>query len=304
MRLSPAARGSVDGVPPERAARRGRSIGGRSSSARLRSPRSRPAAARRCWPRAAATTGGAAAARARVPSSSRDPTSRPRCRCSTTSRRSTTASKPESGTLKLYNYAEYINPDTIAAFEDEYDVKVEITTFTTMDEAVEKLRTGSAEVRRVLPYTRRDRQGRRGQAAPADQPVLHHQLRERVARAPGPVLRQGSLYTVPYTLYTTGVAFRRDRVATPPAALENGYDILWDPAYKGRIYILNDDREALGMALIRSGVTDVNTEDPAQIEQAARRPHGARVGRRREDRHRGVPAHPRRHRHGAPGVVG
>ena len=34
---------------------------------------------------------------------------------------------PESGTLKVYNYEEYISPDVVAAFEEQYGVKVEIT---------------------------------------------------------------------------------------------------------------------------------------------------------------------------------
>lgn len=176
--------------------------------------------------------------------------------------------KPESGTLKLYNYAEYINPDTISAFEDANDVKVEITTFTTMDEAVEKLRTGSSKFDVFFPTPDVIGKVVAGQLL---QPINKSYITNFGNVWPAlqdPFYDKGSQYTVPYTLYTTGVAFRTDRVTTPPAELPNGYDILWDAAYKGRIYILNDDRESLGMALIRSGITDVNTEDPAQIEKA------------------------------------
>jgi spermidine/putrescine transport system substrate-binding protein len=175
---------------------------------------------------------------------------------------------PESGTLKLFNYAEYINPDTVAAFEDEYGVKVEITTFTTMDEAVEKLRTGGTKFDVFFPTP--DVIGK-VVAGKLLQPINKAYITNFANVWPAlqdPFYDKGSQYSVPYTLYTTGVAFRRDRVTTEPAALASGYDILWDPEYKGRTYILNDDREALGMALIRAGVTDVNTEDQALIQQA------------------------------------
>jgi spermidine/putrescine transport system substrate-binding protein len=176
--------------------------------------------------------------------------------------------KPESGTLKLYNYAEYINPDTIAAFEDEYGVKVQITTFTTMDEAVEKLRGGSADFDVFFPTP--DVIGK-VVAGKLLQPINQSYITNFDNVWPSlqdPFYDKGSQYSVPYTIYTTGIAFRRDRVSDEPSALDNGYDIMWDPAYKGRVYILDDDRESLAMAMIRAGVTDINTEDQELIDQA------------------------------------
>jgi len=177
--------------------------------------------------------------------------------------------KPESGTLKLFNYAEYINPDTIKAGEQKHGVKVAITTFATMDEAVEKLRTGGTKFDVFFPTP--DVIGK-VVAGKLLQPVNKSYITnfDNVwAALQDPFYDKGSRYSVPYTLYTTGVAFRRDRVDKEPAELDNGYDIVWDTKYKGRTYILNDDRESLGMAMIRRGVRDVNTED-AQIVNRAR----------------------------------
>jgi spermidine/putrescine transport system substrate-binding protein len=84
-----------------------------------------------------------------------------------------------------------------------------------------------------------------------------------------PFYDQGSVYTVPYTLYTTGIGYRIDAVAKKPEDYTNPYDILWDPANDGQVYVLEDDREVFGMALLRRSPTaDVNTEDPAAIAQA------------------------------------
>ena len=42
----------------------------------------------------------------------------------------------------MFNYEEYISPDVLAAFEEEFGVTVEVTTFTSMDEAIAKLGVG------------------------------------------------------------------------------------------------------------------------------------------------------------------
>ena len=73
---------------------------------------------------------------------------------------------------------------------------------------------------------------------------------------------------MPYTVYTTGIMYRADRV-TPGSGPNGGYDMLWDATNKGKAYIIDDNREALVMAMLRGAMTtDVNTEDPAIIDKA------------------------------------
>src|SRR5437773_10974760 len=50
--------------------------------------------------------------------------------------------------------------------------------------------------------------------------------------------------------------------------MSNPYEIYWDPKYKGKIHIFDDYRESIGMGLLKNGITDVNTEDPAKIAMA------------------------------------
>ena len=76
-------------------------------------------------------------------------------------------------------------------------------------------------------------------------------------------------YTVPYTIYTTGIAYRRDHISDEKVrSYDNPYDILWDPEYQGKVTVYDDFRETLGMALLRNGVNDVNTADGAAIAKA------------------------------------
>ena len=73
-------------------------------------------------------------------------------------------------------------------------------------------------------------------------------------------------YTVPYVTWTTGIAYRRDHIADDEID-QKGYDILWDRKYRGKAGIYDYYRDALGMALMRNGVTDVNTGNADDISR-------------------------------------
>jgi spermidine/putrescine transport system substrate-binding protein len=169
------------------------------------------------------------------------------------------------GTLKILNYAEYLSPDVMKAFGDDNGVTLEVTIFTTQDEAISKMRTPGAAFDLVFPTP--DVIGK-VVAGKLLQPLNHSylpNLRNAWPQLQDPFYDQGSQYTVPYTAYTTGIGYRADRVTSVPA---NGYDLLWDASQKGKIYVLEDDREPLAMAMLRAGQLDVNTEDQALIKTA------------------------------------
>jgi spermidine/putrescine transport system substrate-binding protein len=178
--------------------------------------------------------------------------------------------EPEGGTLKLYNYTEYNNPATLKRFEREYGVSVEVSTFTTMTEAVQKLRSGAVDHDVWFPTT--DVLGR-AVAGQLIQPLNHSyltNLKKNIwPELVDPFYDRGARYTVPYVLYTTGIGYRRDRVRVDPFDLENPYDLFWDPDYAGEIWILDDYRETIGMSLLRDGFRDVNTVDPGRIDTAS-----------------------------------
>jgi spermidine/putrescine transport system substrate-binding protein len=174
--------------------------------------------------------------------------------------------EPESGTLKVFNYAEYISPDVLAAFEEEYGVTVEVSTFTSMDEAVARLSSGDAQFDVFFPTTDVIGKVVAGKLLQPLNKSYVPNLSNVWESLQDPFYDRGSVYSVPYTLYTTGIGYRIDAVATAPDAYENPYDIFWDTANAGQVYLLEDDREVLGMALLRRGETDVNTEDADLIE--------------------------------------
>ena len=108
-------------------------------------------------------------------------------------------------------------------------------------------------------------------AAKILQPLNHSYITNftNLVPVPGSLLRQGLALHIPYTLYTSGstTASTSDRRPT-----RSSWGTVWDPKYKGHVSVLDDYREALSMALLRKGITDVNTNDAALIAQAGQRP--------------------------------
>jgi spermidine/putrescine transport system substrate-binding protein len=85
-----------------------------------------------------------------------------------------------------------------------------------------------------------------------------------------PFYDQDSQYTVPYVIYSTGIGYQHGMIDEKdwPDNLANPFDAFWNPALKGKVNVYDDYREALSMPLLRNGVEDINTGDPAALEAA------------------------------------
>lgn len=73
----------------------------------------------------------------------------------------------------------------------------------------------------------------------------------------------GNKYTIPYQAGTDAMVVNTDAVENVPASWAD----LWNPEYAGRMVFLDDSRAVIGMTLLTLGY-DVNTTDPAQLEEA------------------------------------
>jgi spermidine/putrescine transport system substrate-binding protein len=173
---------------------------------------------------------------------------------------------PEKGaTLKIYSYADYLSPQAMKAFEDQYGIKIEVSTFNDGDEAITKLRSGVDFDIYNANYTEISRLVNGGLLRP-----LNHAYIPNIKNVwPGftnPWYDQEWRYTVPYTIYTTGIGWRTDQVPADIGALKNPYDSFWDPTYKGKTAVLDDWHTAMAMVLLRQGITDVNTSSETDLK--------------------------------------
>lgn len=176
----------------------------------------------------------------------------------------------EDGTLRLYNWADYINVDTLKAFRKKFDIDYEVTTFYNLDEALRKLTTGELQADVFFPTAPVLPKYVAGKLL---QPLNHDYL-PNLSKNIWPTLAdpfydQGSRYSVPYALYQTGIGWRTDQVDLDLESMDNPWDVFWDPKYKGEVGLYDDNRETLTVALYHNGVLDPNTTDRDALETAA-----------------------------------
>jgi len=171
----------------------------------------------------------------------------------------------QDATLQVYTWEAYINQAVVNAFAKKYKTKVQVTTFNTMNEALSKLRSGLSYD--LLIGATVDVLGQliEGQLV---QP-LNHSYIPNISQAwpdyTNPFYDQRWQYTVPYTIYTTGITWRKDLVDENPYAMANPWAMPWQPKYKGRVAILDDYREGISLGLMKNGLFDLNTTDYRQI---------------------------------------
>ena len=186
--------------------------------------------------------------------------------------------QPEKGPLLLYNYADYIGPAVVKSFEEKYGVDVKVSTFNDTDEAITKIRTGAVPFDIYFPSY--DQIGRLV-TAKLVRPINHSyvgNLGNVWSTFQSPWYDGEAHYSVPYSVYTTGVGWRTDLVPDDVAALDNPYDSLWNPDYKGKVAVIDDWHTAMAMVALRAGITDVNTDDPDDLATIGEQPHRAEPG--------------------------
>jgi spermidine/putrescine transport system substrate-binding protein len=176
--------------------------------------------------------------------------------------------KPEAGaTLQVYNWVAYINQACVNSFAKKYNCKVEVTTFNTMNEALSKLRSGLKFD--VLMGATVDVLGDLIEGK-LIQPLNHSYITNIDQAWPdfqNPYYDRGWQYTVPYTIYTTGIAWRKDLVHENPATMANPWrDMFFQPKYQGKVAILDDYREGISLGLMMNGIYDLNTTSKSQIQ--------------------------------------
>src|SRR5919204_226159 len=181
--------------------------------------------------------------------------------------------QPESGgTFTIFNYPEYIDTAVIKAFGKKYGVTVKVTPFDDITTGVTKLASGtvSPDVTEMTPdLLPRVVAGKL--VKPLNLDYIPN-LKNVWSGFRSPYYDVGSRYGVPYTVYSTGIAYRTDRVKEDiPNLKPNPWDIFWHAqAYKGKTALLSEERETIAMALLHRGIKDINTEDPKLVNRAVK----------------------------------
>ncbi|MFJ6949579.1 spermidine/putrescine ABC transporter substrate-binding protein [Streptomyces wuyuanensis] len=169
------------------------------------------------------------------------------------------------GDLVYFNWADFVDPAVFAGFEKEYGVKVVQSNFDSMEGMVAKLNAGNRYdiVFPTAKWAQRLAQGR--QLRRIDHSLLRNAeaVFGRYDYFADPWYDKGSAHTVPFTMYKTGIGWRKDKVGD---SLTGSWEDLWSDRVRGRVFVLDDRDEVLGMAALKLGL-DIATGDDGDLDR-------------------------------------
>lgn len=172
----------------------------------------------------------------------------------------------ENGTLNLFIWTEYVPESVIKDFEKEYGIKVNVTTFSSNEDMLAKVKSESAGTYDIVQ--------------PSDYMVEQMIAQDMLAKLDkdkltnldnigeaylNPSYDPGNVYSVPYQGGVAAIA-----VNTSMIDMEiDSYDDLFDPALKGKLVVLDDFRAVTGMTARSMGysMNETDTDKLSEIQE-------------------------------------
>lgn len=170
-----------------------------------------------------------------------------------------------NGQVIVYNWGEYIDPDTIEMFEAETGIKVIYDEFENNESMYPRIKYGAASYDVVCPSDYMI-------SKMIENDLLAELHYENLPNAKANIGAQyyeqsegfdpGNKYSVPYCWGTVGILYNKTMVDEPITSWAQ----LWDAKYTDDILMQDSVRDAFMVAQKRNGFS-MNTTDPAELEQ-------------------------------------
>lgn len=185
--------------------------------------------------------------------------------CGNSSQSADAVEKYGSNTLKLFNWGEYMGEDLISNFENEFGVKVIVEYFDSNEMMYTKLQSGDSYDVLIPSDYMIERMIKGKELMELDKTQIPNlsNLAEGVKNLP---YDPNNTYSVPYFWGSVGIVYNHNNV--PEEQLEQqGFSILKDTKYKGKIYMYDSERDSFMVALKALGYS-MNTEKQEEIDEA------------------------------------
>ena len=166
-------------------------------------------------------------------------------------------------TLTVFNCYDYIDPEVLTIFEQETGARVEYVNYTTNEEMYTKLEAGAANYDIIFPsdymierLIREDRLETLDRANIPNADGVIETLRN-------PDYDPEEQYSVPYMWGTFGILYNTEMVDAPI----DSWTALFDEKYAGKVFMMNSQRDTIGLALKKLGYS-MNSRDEGELEEA------------------------------------
>ena len=176
------------------------------------------------------------------------------------------SSSGSNGEVVVYNWGEYIDPDTISMFEEETGIKVIYDEFETNEIMFPKIEAGASKYDVVCPSDYMIKKM-------IENDLLAEINYDNVPNAKANIGQQywdmskefdpGNKYSVPYCWGTVGILYNKTMVDGPV----DSWSILWDEKYADNILMQDSVRDAFMVALKLNGYS-MNSVNPEELNAA------------------------------------
>lgn len=172
----------------------------------------------------------------------------------------------DAGEVVVYNWGEYIDPDTLTQFEEETGIKVVYDEFETNEIMYPKIEAGASAYDVVCPSDY------------MIQKMIENDLLSEIDFDQMPNAKENigaqyyeqarefdpeNKYSVPYCWGTVGILYNKTMVDEPI----DSWSVLWDEKYKDNILMQDSVRDAFMVALKLKGYS-MNSMDEKELQEA------------------------------------
>ena len=169
----------------------------------------------------------------------------------------------EDVTLTVFNWFDYIDPDTIEMFEEETGISVQYVNFTTNEEMYTKLEAGAGSYDVLFPSEYMiERMVKHDMLAELDLSAMPN-FANVMDSLKDPSYDPGNAHSVPYMWGTLGYVYNTEMIDEELTS----WSALFDEKYAGQILMMNSMRDTIGLALKYLGYS-MNTRDEAELNAA------------------------------------
>ena len=165
------------------------------------------------------------------------------------------------GSVVVYNWEDYIDPDVITLFEEETGIKVDYKNFTTNEDMIVQVEVNPGMFDVCFPsdyiVERMLKKDMLEEINFDNVPNAQYTLENLLNPSYDPT----NAYSIPYMWGTVGILYNTTMVEEPV----DSWGILWDSKYKSNVFMLDSFRDSMGVTLKYLGHS-MNTRDIIALE--------------------------------------
>lgn len=167
-------------------------------------------------------------------------------------------------TINVFNWGEYIDENTLKNFAKETGIKVNYETYSTNEDMYQKVKTGTTVYDLICPsdyMLQRMIKEKLVQKIDYDKISNYKNIDDKYKNQ---AFDPNDEYSVPYFWGTLGILYDKKKITEPI----DSWNVLWDKKYKNQVFMSDDMRNSIGIALKKLGYS-FNSKNQNEIQKAA-----------------------------------